>query len=42
MSAARRIVVIGGSAAGLPEAHGWTNVKVMEGGIMTWPFAREK
>lgn len=23
-------------------AHGWTNVKVMEGGIMAWPFNREK
>ncbi len=24
------------------ENNGWTNVKVMEGGIMSWPFAREK
>lgn len=23
-------------------AHGYTNVRVMEGGIMAWPFAREK
>ncbi len=23
------------------EAHGWTNVKVMEGGIMAWPFKVE-
>jgi rhodanese-related sulfurtransferase len=23
-------------------AHGYTNVKVMEGGIMAWPYAREK
>lgn len=24
------------------EANGWTNVKVMEGGIMAWPYSREK
>lgn len=24
------------------EANGWTNVRVMEGGIMAWPYAREK
>ena len=24
------------------EAHGYANVKVMEGGIMAWPFPREK
>jgi len=24
------------------EANGWKNVRVMEGGIMAWPFAREK
>ena len=24
------------------EAHGWTNVKVMEGGVMAWPFSQEK
>jgi NADPH-dependent 2,4-dienoyl-CoA reductase/sulfur reductase-like enzyme/rhodanese-related sulfurtransferase len=24
------------------KAKGWTNVKVMEGGIMAWPYAREK
>ncbi|TVM34992.1 FAD-dependent oxidoreductase [Oceanidesulfovibrio marinus] len=23
-------------------AHGWTNIKVMEGGVMAWPFEREK
>ena len=23
-------------------AEGWTNVKVLEGGIIAWPFAREK
>jgi rhodanese-related sulfurtransferase len=24
------------------EEAGWTNVRVMEGGIMAWPYAREK
>lgn len=24
------------------EGYGWTNVKVMEGGIMAWPYPREK
>jgi rhodanese-related sulfurtransferase len=24
------------------EANGWTNVKVMEGGIMAWPYPRQK
>lgn len=24
------------------EAQGWTNVKVLEGGVMAWPFGREK
>jgi len=24
------------------EAHGWKNVRVLEGGIMAWPYAREK
>ncbi len=23
-------------------AHGWTDIKVMEGGIMAWPYGREK
>jgi rhodanese-related sulfurtransferase len=23
-------------------AAGWTNVKVLEGGVMAWPFGREK
>jgi len=32
----------GYEAAGLLRADGWTNVNVMEGGIMAWPFAREK
>ena len=37
-----KISLRGYEAASLLEAHGWTNVKVMEGGIMVWPFAREK
>jgi rhodanese-related sulfurtransferase len=24
------------------ESHGWRNVKVLEGGIAAWPYAREK
>ena len=36
-----KISLRGYEAAGLLEAHGWTNVKVMEGGIMAWPFPRE-
>ncbi len=52
MSNARRIVVIGGSAAGPKAAakarrmdqHAEITIlqKVMEGGIMAWPFGREK
>lgn len=37
-----KISLRGYEAATLLEAHGWTNVKVMEGGIMAWPFSREK
>ncbi|AKJ63341.1 FAD-dependent oxidoreductase [Kiritimatiella glycovorans] len=37
-----KISLRGYEAARLLEAHGWTDVKVMEGGIMAWPFAREK
>ncbi len=37
-----KISLRGYEAASLLEACGWTNVKVMEGGIMAWPFAREK
>ncbi len=37
-----KISLRGYEAACLLEAHGWTDVKVMEGGIMAWPFAREK
>jgi len=32
----------GYEAARVLMAHGYTNVKVMEGGITAWPFAREK
>ena len=37
-----KISLRGYEAASLLEAHGWTNVKVMEGGVMAWPFPREK
>jgi NADPH-dependent 2,4-dienoyl-CoA reductase/sulfur reductase-like enzyme/rhodanese-related sulfurtransferase len=37
-----KISLRGYEAASLLQAYGWSNVKVMEGGIMTWPFAREK
>jgi rhodanese-related sulfurtransferase len=37
-----KISLRGYEAASLLEAHGWTNVKVMEGGLMAWPFPREK
>lgn len=37
-----KISLRGYEAARLLEAYGWKNVKVMEGGIMTWPFHREK
>ena len=43
LASRRRIVVIGGyEAALILEANGWKNVRVMEGGIMAWPFARER
>jgi rhodanese-related sulfurtransferase len=29
-------------AALVLEANGWRNVKVMEGGIVAWPYSREK
>jgi NADPH-dependent 2,4-dienoyl-CoA reductase/sulfur reductase-like enzyme/rhodanese-related sulfurtransferase len=32
----------GYEAAGLIAAHGYCNVKVMEGGILAWPFDRER
>lgn len=37
-----KISLRGYEAAGLPEANGWVNVKVLEWGIMAWPFARER
>ena len=37
-----KISLRGYEAALVLEANGWKNVKVMEGGIMAWPFPREK
>jgi rhodanese-related sulfurtransferase len=37
-----KISLRGYEAARVLEGRGWTNVKVMEGGIMAWPFNREK
>jgi NADPH-dependent 2,4-dienoyl-CoA reductase/sulfur reductase-like enzyme/rhodanese-related sulfurtransferase len=37
-----KISLRGYEAALLLQANGWKNVKVMEGGIMAWPFPREK
>ena len=37
-----KISLRGYEAAVMLQAHGYTNVKVMEGGIVAWPFAREK
>ena len=37
-----KISLRGYEAAIMLEAHGWRNVKVMEGGIMAWPYPREK
>ncbi|MBT3296997.1 MAG: FAD-dependent oxidoreductase [Verrucomicrobia bacterium] len=37
-----KISLRGYEAASLLRANGYSNVKVMEGGIMAWPFAREK
>ena len=37
-----KISLRGYEAALILEAHGWTNVKVMEGGLLAWPFGREK
>ena len=36
-----KISMRGYEAQRVLEAHGWTNVKVMEGGIMAWPFGVE-
>lgn len=37
-----KISLRGYEAAAILQQHGWRNVKVMEGGIMAWPYAREK
>jgi len=37
-----KISLRGYEAAVVLEASGWKNVKVMEGGIMAWPYPREK
>ncbi|HPR02410.1 MAG TPA: FAD-dependent oxidoreductase [Deltaproteobacteria bacterium] len=37
-----KISLRGYEAALVLEANGWRNVKVMEGGIAAWPYAREK
>ncbi|MCK5683680.1 FAD-dependent oxidoreductase [bacterium] len=37
-----KISLRGYEAALILSANGWTNVKVMEGGIMAWPYGREK
>ncbi|MBN1636404.1 MAG: FAD-dependent oxidoreductase [Deltaproteobacteria bacterium] len=37
-----KISLRGYEAAIVLEANGWKNVKVMEGGIMAWPYPREK
>ncbi len=37
-----KISMRGYEAQRVLEAHGWNNVKVMEGGIMAWPFAVEQ
>lgn len=37
-----KISLRGYEAARTLEAHGWKNVRVMEGGIMAWPFPRER
>jgi rhodanese-related sulfurtransferase len=37
-----KISLRGYEASRLISENGWKNVKVMEGGIMAWPYAREK
>jgi len=37
-----KISLRGYEAASLIRANGWTNVNVMEGGIMAWPYPREQ
>jgi len=37
-----KISLRGYEGAAILQAYGWRNVKVMEGGIMAWPYPREK
>ena len=37
-----KISLRGYEAAVVLKANGWTNVKVMEGGVVSWPYPREK
>ncbi|WP_373510758.1 rhodanese-like domain-containing protein, partial [Thiocapsa sp.] len=37
-----KISLRGYEGAAILNAHGWTNVKVMEGGVVAWPYAKEK
>jgi NADPH-dependent 2,4-dienoyl-CoA reductase/sulfur reductase-like enzyme/rhodanese-related sulfurtransferase len=37
-----KISLRGFEAARVLQAHGWQNVKVLEGGLMAWPYARER
>jgi NADPH-dependent 2,4-dienoyl-CoA reductase/sulfur reductase-like enzyme/rhodanese-related sulfurtransferase len=37
-----KVSLRGYEAATLLEAHGWKNAKVLEGGVMAWPYPREK
>ena len=37
-----KISLRGYEAACFLEANGWSNVKVMEGGIMAWPYSKEE
>ena len=37
-----KISLRGYETATILDAHGWSNVKVMEGGIVAWPYPREK
>ncbi|WPL19352.1 NADH oxidase [Thiorhodovibrio winogradskyi] len=37
-----KISLRGYEVASILKAHGWRNLKVMEGGIMAWPYPREK
>ncbi len=37
-----KISLRGYETAAILQQHGWRNVKVMEGGLVAWPYAREK